>query len=78
MSIAEWCDVAWEYILEGAPLMASPTEYRDVLWAALHDGKAPEKGAGKGKSASKTEVNEMAALLEKAKALREATPDLDS
>lgn len=57
-------------------MLTNPTEYRDTLWAALHDGEM--KGAKGEKSASKSQVDEMMAMLEQAKALREANPDLDS
>jgi hypothetical protein len=80
VTISDWCDVAWEYILDSTPMMASPIEYRDVLWAALHDGETPTaKGkGGKGKAASQAQTDQMLAMLEQAKVLRGETPDLDS
>lgn len=41
MMIDDWCDVAWGYILEQTPMMANPHEYRQTLWAILHDGETP-------------------------------------
>jgi hypothetical protein len=43
MLIDDWCDVAWQYLLGTAPMMAAPSEYRDALWSVLHDGKPPKQ-----------------------------------
>lgn len=46
ITISEWCDTAWAYILRQTPVMSSPVEYRDTLWEALYIGElSPETKA---------------------------------
>lgn len=85
MTCEEWCDVAWEYLLDSTPMMANPAEYRDALWSAIHDGevspemkkrqleRAPERArAALGKAPPTSALSELEALQQRAIALREA------
>lgn len=54
MRLSDWCDVAWAYVLRQQPMMASPTEYRDLLWNALYVGElTPEQRAKQLEQAAK-------------------------
>lgn len=82
MTIPDWVDVTWSYLLDATPMMASPTEYRDTLWTVLHDGtitdemrrKAAENRP-KGGPPSRSDLSEMDEMMRQARILRGEDPD---
>lgn len=82
MAIGDWCDIAWGYMLDSTPMMASPSEYRDTLWSVLHDGiitdemkRKSASNARKGGPPPRHAVDEMAEMMRQARIMRGEDPD---
>jgi hypothetical protein len=42
MTVQQWIESAWSAILDDAPLLASPSEYRTMMYEAFWEGKTPK------------------------------------
>lgn len=42
MTLGDWCDAAWSALLEEAPMMSNPFEYREMMYDAFWLGKQPK------------------------------------
>jgi len=45
--------VAWAYIMDNAPVMSNPFEYRQSLWEILYEGERPKARDTNPRAASK-------------------------
>jgi len=45
VTVGDWCDVAWAYLMENTPMMANPFEYRETMWGLLYEGETPRTQA---------------------------------
>lgn len=42
MKLGDWVAAAWSSVLDDAPLLANPSEYRTMMYEAFWEGKQPK------------------------------------
>jgi hypothetical protein len=48
MTVQQWVEAAWSAILDDAPMLASPSEYRTMMYKAFWKGEMPKARPQKG------------------------------